>query len=120
MGKTNLLGAWGEELAAKYLQKKGYRLLGCNYKCRHGEIDLIMSQGKYLVFVEVKQRKSARFGEAKEFVTASKQQKVRITASLYLQTHETNLQPRFDVVEVYAPDGLATKNPTIHHLENAF
>ena len=59
MGRNNLVGAWGEEIAAEYLRKKRYKLLAAGYRCRFGEIDLIVSDRKYLVFVEVKLRKSA-------------------------------------------------------------
>ena len=66
MGKNNLNGAWGEAIAARYLRKKHYKLEAVGYSCRYGEIDLIVSNRKYLVFVEVKLRKSADFAKARE------------------------------------------------------
>lgn len=120
MGTNNLSGAWGEALAASYLQKKHYKLLATGYRCRFGEIDLIVANKRCLVFVEVKMRKSASFARACEFVDARKQERLRTTASLYLSEHPTNLQPRFDVIEIYAPDGIHTDNPTVHHMEDAF
>ena len=120
MGRNNLLGAWGESLAAQYLQKRNYKLLASGYRCRFGEIDLIVSDKEYLVFVEVKLRKSKRFAEAKEFVDAYKQNRIRTTAELYLSQYPTDLQPRFDVIEIYAPNGMDTKKPVIYHLEDAF
>lgn len=120
MGKNNLLGAWGEQLAATYLQKKHYRVLACNYRCRLGEIDLICRDRRYLVFVEVKLRKSGSYGQAREFVGRQKQERLLATAALWLQENPTELQPRFDVIEIYAPDGLQTLRPEIVHLENAF
>ena len=120
MGRNNVLGAWGEALAAAYLQKKKYKLEAAGFRCRFGEIDLIVSDKKYLVFVEVKLRKSSKFAEAKEFVDIRKQNRIRITASYYLSQYPTNLQPRFDVIEIYAPQGVETKNPQIHHMEGAF
>jgi putative endonuclease len=90
------------------------------YRCRFGEIDLIVSDRKYLVFVEVKLRKSNQFADAREFVDLRKQEKLRTTASMYLSAFPTQLQPRFDVVEIYAPEGTATRYPEIHHLEDAF
>ena len=119
-GERRLLGRWGEAAAAEYLKKKGYTLVAANWQCRFGEVDLIMRRGRYLVFVEVKLRKSAGFAQAREFVDVRKQDKLRTSAQLYLSMHPTLLQPRFDVVEVYAPQGIQTVHPEIVHLENAF
>ena len=91
-----------------------------NYRTRLGEIDIIASNRQYLVFCEVKLRKSADFAAAREFVDARKQQRLRTTALLYLSQHETPLQPRFDVIEIYAPDGTQTRRPQITHMEDAF
>ena len=120
MDRRNGIGAWGEAQAAKYLKKQGYRILERNWSCRFGEIDLIASNRSCLVFVEVKLRKSDAFARAAEFVDLRKQGRLRMAAALWLSQHETELQPRFDVVEVYAPDGEATKKPVINHLEDAF
>lgn len=117
---SKLTGRWGEALAAAYLEKKKYTLVACNYTCRYGEIDLIVQNKTYLVFVEVKLRKSADFANAADFVDQRKQTRIRTTAELYLTQHETDLQPRFDVIEIYAPQGLDTKKPKITHLEDAF
>ena len=68
MENKQLLGAWGEVQAVDHLRKKGYAILACNYRCRLGEIDIIAKNRDFLVFVEVKLRKSAAYGEAKEFV----------------------------------------------------
>lgn len=99
------LGRWGEDRAAEYLRKKGYTLLEKNFRCRMGEIDLIARKGRFLVFAEVKLRKNADYGQAREFVTAAKQRRIKTAASLWLAEHETALQPRFDVIEIYAPKG---------------
>ena len=115
-----LVGRFGEQTAAEYLKKKHYKIVGLNYSCRFGEIDVIAENKKYIVFVEVKLRKSDSFAEAREFVTQSKQEKIIKTASLWLQTNETELQPRFDVIEIYAPEGAASKAVKINHIENAF
>lgn len=120
MGRNNLTGAWGEALAAQYLEKKGYKLLAANYRCRFGEIDLIVRDRKYLVFVEVKLRKSGSFAQAREYVDYHKQNRIRTTASIYLSQNESRLQPRFDVIEIYAPEGIQTADPVIHHMEDAF
>ena len=120
MGKNNLSGAWGEALAAEYLRKKRYTLVAAGYHCKFGEIDLIVRNRKFLVFVEVKTRKSAQFARALEYVDRRKQDRLRITASMYLSQNPTELQPRFDVIEIYAPDGPLTVRPEINHLEDAF
>lgn len=120
MGRSNLSGRWGEAVAADYLRKKHYKILSGNYRCRMGEIDLIASNRKYLVFVEVKTRKDSSFASAAEFVDFHKQQRLIAAARLYLSQNETALQPRFDVIEIYAPQGTETKKPMVRHLENAF
>ena len=120
MARNNLLGAWGESLAAAYLKKKRYKLVEAGYRSRFGEIDLIVRNRTYLVFVEVKLRKSAAFANAFEYVDSRKQARLRTTAAIYLSQNPTSLQPRFDVIEIYAPDGLETKHPEIHHMEDAF
>lgn len=120
MGRNNLVGAWGEARAAEYLRKKGYSLVAAGYRSRFGEIDLIVQNRQFLVFVEVKLRKSARFANAYEYVDWHKQERLRMTASLYLSQNPTRLQPRFDVIEIYAPDGVQTSRPVIHHMEGAF
>ena len=120
MGRNNLTGAWGEELAAAYLRKKRYRLLASGYRSRFGEIDLIVSDRKFLVFVEVKLRKSPRFAQALEYVDRHKQDRLRTTAQIYLAQNPSELQPRFDVIEIYAPEGMETAHPEIYHMEDAF
>lgn len=120
MRTRDLTGPWGEALAAEYLRRKRYRIEAMNYRTRLGEIDIIASNRQYLVFCEVKLRKSADFAAAREFVDARKQQRLRTTALLYLSQHETPLQPRFDVIEIYAPDGTQTHRPQITHMEDAF
>ena len=113
-------GAWGEDYAAAYLRRHGYRILARNYSCRFGEIDIIASDRHYVVFVEVKLRASDRFVRAGAYVTPAKQARIRTAASLWLAEHDTPLQPRFDVIEIYAPDGMQTKCPQIRQIEDAF
>jgi len=120
MAKSKLTGAWGEALAAEYLRRKKYKILACGYRSRFGEIDLIVCNKQFLVFAEVKLRKSANFARALEYVDKRKQEKIKTTASLYISHNPTKLQPRFDVIEIYAPEGTLTVNPEINHLEDAF
>ena len=120
MGRNNLTGAWGEALAAQYLQKKRFKIIATNYRTRFGEIDLIAANRHFLVFVEVKLRKSDKFASAFEYVDVHKQERLRTTAGIYLSQYPTDLQPRFDVIEIYAPQGTETLKPQIHHMEDAF
>ena len=120
MGTGKLRGTWGEALAAEYLRQKRYKLVAQGYRCRFGEIDLIVQNRKFLVFVEVKLRKSADFAAAREYVDPKKQDKIRTTAQMYLSQNPTDLQPRFDIIEIYAPEGAMTKKPVIEHMEDAF
>ena len=113
-------GRLGEQLTAEYLEEKGYEIVERNFKCRFGEIDIIAADRRYLIFCEVKLRKSADFAAAREFVDSRKQQRLRATALLYLSQHESELQPRFDVIEIYAPAGTQTRRPQITHMEDAF
>ena len=117
---SKLRGSWGEACAAAFLRKQGYKSVAMGYRTRFGEIDIIAETKEYIAFVEVKLRKNADFAEAKEFVTKSKQEKIRTCAEIWLSQHETDLQPRFDVIEIYAPLGEKTKNPEITHIIDAF
>ncbi len=117
---TKLQGSWGEALALEYLKGKKYIPVAMGYRSRYGEIDLIVRDAQFVVFAEVKVRKNDKFAEAREFVDKNKQGRLRKTAELWLVHHETALQPRFDVLEVYAPFGTETIKPKIIHIENAF
>lgn len=119
-GETQLLGRWGEAQVADWLRTKGFQVIAAGYHCRFGEIDLIAENKKYICFVEVKLRRTDHFAQAREFVDYRKQERLRVTAEHYLAEHPCELQPRFDVAEVYAPQGISTKNPQINYLENAF
>ncbi len=116
---THDIGAWGEKTAQKYLKKKGYKIKTANYRSKFGEIDIIAEKGSTIAFVEVKLRKNENFGRACEFVTYSKQRKLRITAELWLAENKTEKIPQFDVVEIYAPNGIDGEYK-LNHIENAF
>ncbi|MGN1014626.1 MAG: YraN family protein [Butyricicoccus sp.] len=111
-------GEWGEARAARWLEEHGFRVIARNYRCRWGEIDLIAQDQRYIVFAEVKARKSVRYGTAGQAVTCSKQIKLTRTAQDWLQKQPSALQPRFDVIEVYP----ATHSTPEHvvHIPNAF
>lgn len=119
-GEARIRGQWGEELVAEDLRRKGWTVAARNFYCRMGELDIVAKNERYLIFVEVKLRKNARFGAACEAVTPLKQRKLMAAAQYYLMSHPTKLQPRFDVAEVYAPQGVHTERPSISYIENAF
>ncbi|MDP3677489.1 MAG: YraN family protein [Methylotenera sp.] len=107
-------GNAAEQLAATFLQQNGLKLIEKNFRCPHGEIDLIMQDGKTLVFIEVRLRSSANFGGAAMSITPSKQQKLTRTAERYLQIHG-NTACRFDVVLMQS-----TNLNAVEWIQNAF
>ena len=104
MDPRHLTGAAVETAALKYLRRRGLRLLTRNFRCRRGEIDLIMrartQRQDTLVFVEVRYRSNPGYGGAAASISKAKIQKIRQTAALYLQQHPTyaHLPARFDVI----------------------
>jgi len=112
-------GGRGEQIALQYLINKGYRLLRSNFTAKCGEIDLIVYDDSYLVFVEVKMRKSQDYGHPLEAVTLGKQKKIRKTAEYFMQINRTTLQPRIDVIAIDAPQG-GFEEVEIVHVEDAF
>lgn len=111
------LGYLGEELAAKYLTEKGYTVLRKNYTVRGGEIDIIATDGKSLVFIEVKTRKNDIFGSAAEAVDSKKIAHMCTAAERFIYENSDNteikdLAVRFDVIEVY------TQKSVINHIVN--
>ena len=115
---TKSTGDWGEALVANYLRDRGYTVIASGYRCRFGEIDLIAKKRGVLCFVEVKLRSNLSCGLPREFVTASKREKLRMTAQYYLSAHDLELPARFDVAEVYTD--AAHKSARIEYIENAF
>lgn len=110
-------GAWGEDLALRYLTRRGYTLVERNYRTRYGEIDLILRQGDALVFVEVKLRRGTGFGDPVEAVTARKQSTIRSLATQYLSDRDPDFETlRFDVIGILASDNRVR----IRHVEDAF
>lgn len=112
---TTAIGNAGEELAASYLKHQGYRILERNYRVPEGEIDIIAADRTHLVFCEVKTRAEHSMLPPETAVTRAKQKKLIAAAQSYLQTHDTDLQPRFDVITV-----VNTTPPTLTHYRSAF
>ncbi len=116
--RKTALGRKGEDLAAAFLQRQGYGILARNYRRRYGEIDIVAEEGDTLVFVEVKTRKSNRFGSAWEAVTRAKQRQISLVALDYITRHRLQKRNvRFDVVAVSLAD---PGKPVIELLRDGF
>ena len=114
------LGETAEAFAANYLKAKGYRILAQNYRCRHGEIDIVALDKFTLVFIEVRAKRSLDFGLPQESVGHRKQKKLREVARYYLATErDKGSICRFDVVAVLY-DVENQKVQKLEHIENAF
>ncbi|MBN6185848.1 YraN family protein [Aneurinibacillus sp. BA2021] len=122
MRKTNKQrGAEGEALARAYLEEKGYVWECSNFRVRTGEIDLVMRDGNWLVFIEVKTRTSTRYGHGSEAITPAKQRTIRQTALAYIKQKQgaSAASPlRFDVVVLTYSH--SSGEPEIWHLPHAF
>ncbi len=94
------LGAWGESVAAHHLEAKGYRIVTRNWRCTHGEVDLIAQAGEELVFVEVKTRRGQEMGSPEEGLTPIKQKKLMKLAQVYVAEHALDVDWRIDLVAV--------------------
>ncbi|MBQ3443181.1 MAG: YraN family protein [Selenomonadaceae bacterium] len=114
----NPKGKFGEDVAANFLEAKGYSIVARNFRIRSAEIDIIAKADDVIVFVEVKARSNIRHGLPSEAVTLCKQKKIIEAASIFLQDETfSDYTCRFDVVEVYLSGGCVEK---INHIENAF
>ena len=101
MAKHLRQGKWAEQKACDYLQSHGLRLRQRNFRCRYGEIDLIMTDGECLTFVEVRYRRSTEFGHPADTVDYRKQSKLKTTAACYLRDYgPPDTQCRFDVFAI--------------------
>ncbi|MBP93720.1 MAG: endonuclease [Flavobacteriaceae bacterium] len=116
MAHHNELGDLGEQLAAEYLQAKGYAILERNYRFQKAEIDIIARHNNQLICVEVKTRNSDFFGDPQEFVTPGKVKLLVKAMDAYVTENDIDLESRFDIIAV-----LKNKTTeTITHYENAF
>ncbi|OPA77571.1 YraN family protein [Paenibacillus selenitireducens] len=122
MVNRRAIGSEAEKQAEIYLLAKGYTIVARNWRCRSGEIDLIMRDKDVLVFVEVRSRTgTTRYGMAVESVNYRKQRQVRATAEVYLyQQGNAPTQVRFDVVTVLFQPDVSGKQMEISHWMNAF
>jgi putative endonuclease len=117
MNRRQQVGQTGETVAVRFLKKKGYKIVAQNYTTPVGEIDIIAKDRKRIVFVEVKTRRSAAYGNPKYAITPKKQRKISMTALYYLKrTDQIHAEARFDVLTIQSLYG----ETRIEHIENAF
>ena len=104
--EKHLLGRFGEVIASRYLRCHGYDVICAHYNCRLGEIDIVAEDGDYLVFCEVKYRKSTGYGSPIEAVNTTKQNKIRQVARFYLFKNQIaqDKPVRFDVIGILGDD----------------
>jgi len=117
MAAHNELGQWGEEMAADYLQQKGYTIMERNWKSGHRDLDIIAQDDETVVFVEVKTRHNRLFTDPEDAVGYQKIQHLRQAANHYIKYRHINQEVRFDIVTV---TGTIGEFPEIEHIENAF
>jgi putative endonuclease len=118
MAAKDVLGRRGEDLAARYLEQRGLVVLSRNWRCRHGEIDLVATDAERLVVCEVKTRSGTRYGEPAEAVDRRKAARIRLVTQLWLAAHHVRwCEVRFDVVAVVVEPG---RPVTVQHYEAAF
>ena len=112
------LGRYGEQLAAQYLEKRGYKVISRNYHTRYGELDIVCQKQGEIIFVEVKTRKTRLYGSPEESITYKKMQNMKKAALKYLHHYPAAFKGlRFDVVSIFIDD---QGKENINHIENAF
>lgn len=100
------LGRFGESVTAQYYEAEGFVVLDRNWRCREGELDLVLGRGRLVVFCEVKTRRGSGYGTPAEAVTRDKQRKLRASALAWLQAHRGRYETRFDVASVEVTGGV--------------
>ena len=115
MNSTQTLGRLGEDMAVRYLEQQGYEVLARNWRHGHREIDIICRLGPDLIFVEVKTRRTRRFGMPEESISASKKKAVMTAAVVFMATHR-HRDIRFDVIAIL----MDKAEPDILHIRDAF
>ncbi len=116
MAEHNDFGKLGEEIAANYLEGKGYEIVERNWRNTHKEIDIIAKDGETLVMVEVKTRQTDEYGNPDIAVTKKKQRLLIAAANAYLFKNKLDVETRFDIISIIFKDG----ESVIEHIEDAF
>ena len=115
MAAHNELGKWGEDLAARYLQQRGYVIVERDWRSGHRDIDIVALDGDTAVFVEVKTRRSRFFGEPEEAIDYRKRLSLQTAISHYVKMRHINCEIRFDIVTVV---GTMDSEPEIDHIKD--
>jgi putative endonuclease len=116
MAEHNETGKQGEEIAAKYLRSKGYKILETNWRLGRNEIDIVAEEKNILIIVEVKTRHSTDYGEPETFVTRDKQRLLIRAANAYINRKSVQAETRFDIISIVFEKNEAR----ISHIEDAF
>lgn len=120
MAEHNIIGQIGEELAAKIMREKGFRVVDMNWKFGHLEMDVIAVSKKEIAFVEVKTRTTSYGGKRpEEFVDELKRRRMAAAANAYIKFHKIELTPRFDIIGI-TMDATTHEVKEVTHLEDAF
>ena len=120
MAEHNIIGQIGEELAAKIMREKGFRVVDMNWKFGHLEMDVIAVSRKEIAFVEVKTRTTSYGGKRpEEFVDELKRRRMAAAANAYIKFHKIELTPRFDIIGI-TMDATTHEVKEVTHLEDAF
>lgn len=117
MAQHNELGKWGEDMAAKFLEEKGYHIVARDWKDNHKDIDIVAIDTDTLVFVEVKTRRNDYFLQPEQAVNGKKIKNITLAANRFVKMHQIDLQMRFDIISIVGTD---ESNCTINHIEDAF
>ena len=115
MAAHNELGKWGEELAAEYLQEKGYEIIERDWKSGHHDLDIIAKEGGTLVIVEVKTRRNRLFGDPEEAIDYRKRKSLQSAINHYVKSHRVKATVRFDIISIVGTIG---STPEIDHIKD--
>lgn len=115
---TKLIGALGEQAAAKFLRQNGYTIYSGNYKTNVGEIDIVAEKDNIICFVEVKTRKESAFSSPADAVDKNKQENIKSTAAAYISHYKVKNKVRYDIVEILVDEKYKVLD--INHITDAF
>lgn len=117
MAAHNELGFWGEQMAAEYLERKGYRVLRRNWRCGRRDIDIVATDFATLVIAEVKTRRDNSLTEPETAVDRQKIKSLALAADIFIKEQNTDMPVRFDIISV---TGTPSTGCRINHIEDAF
>ena len=115
MAAHNELGKWGEDLAADYLQRKGYTIIERDWKSGRRDLDIVAKNGNVIVFVEVKTRRNSLYGQPEEAVDYRKLQSLQQAINHYIKFRHIRQEVRFDIISIVGTIG---SEPDIQHIQD--